>query len=91
MARFLAEHTADQEWSIGADLIYDYFSTLFKKDVTNEHIHNIWLSAEFALGKCVNEDQKKIIKALALVLIVNKEDEIPATEKYLRLCVNAYV
>lgn len=90
MARFVAEHTADQEWSIGADLIYDYFSTLFKKDVTNEHIHNIWLSAEFALGKCVNEDQKKIIKALALVLIVNKEDEIPATEKYLRLCVNAY-
>ena len=32
---------------------------------------------------------KKIIKALAIVLIVNKEDEIPATEKYLRLCVNA--
>ena len=89
MARFVAEHTADQEWSIGADLIYDYFSTLFKKDVTNEHIHNIWLSAEFALGKCVNEEQKKIIKALALVLIVNKEDEIPATEKYLKLCVNA--
>lgn len=89
MARFVEEHTAGQEWSIGADLIYDYFSSLFKKDVSNEYIHNIWLSAEYAIGKCDTIDQKKIIKALAIVLIVNKEDEIPATEKYLRLCVNA--
>lgn len=89
MARFVNEHTADMEWSIGADLIYDYFSALFKKEVTNEYVHNIWLSAEYAIDKCETEDQKKIIKALAIVLIVNKEDEIPATEKYLKLCVNA--
>lgn len=89
MARFVSEHTADKEWSIGADLIYDYFSALFKKEVTNEYVHNIWLSAEYAIDKCETEDQKKIIKALAIVLIVNKEDEIPATEKYLKLCVNA--
>lgn len=89
MARFVAEHTADMEWSIGADLIYDYFSPLFKKEVGNEYVHNIWLSAEYAIDKCETEDQKKIIKALAIVLIVNKEDEIPATAKYLKLCVNA--
>lgn len=89
MARFVANHTADMEWSIGADLIYDYFSTLFKKDVSNEYIHNIWLSAEYTIGKCNTIDQKKIVKALATILIVNKEDEIPATEKYLKLCVNA--
>lgn len=89
MARFVSKHTSDMEWSIGADLIYDYFSALFKKEVTNEYIHNIWLSAEYALDKCDTDDQKKIIKALAIVLIVNKEDEIPATEKYLQLCVNA--
>lgn len=89
MARFVAEHIADKEWSIGADLIYDYFNALFKKEITNEYVHNIWLSAEYAIDKCDTEDQKKIIKALAIVLIVNKEDEIPATEKYLKLCVNA--
>lgn len=33
--------------------------------------------------------QRKIVKALAVILIVNKEDEIPATEKYLKLCINA--
>lgn len=89
MARFVEEHTKDKEWSIGADLIYDYFSTLFKKEVANEYVHNIWLSAEYALDKCENYDQKKIIKALAIILIVNKEDEIPATNKYLKLSVNA--
>lgn len=88
MARFVSEHTSDMEWSIGADLIYDYFSALFKKEVSNEYVHNIWLSAEYAIEKCDTENQKKIIKALAIVLIVNKEDEIPATEKYLKLCVN---
>lgn len=88
MARFVADHSADMEWSIDADLIYDYFSSLFKKEVSNEYIHNIWLSAEYVLDKCETDDQKKIIKALAVVLIVNKEDEIPATSKYLKLCVH---
>lgn len=89
MARLVSEHTSDMEWSIGADLIYDYFSLLFKKEVTNEYVHNIWLSAEYAIEKCETEEQKKLVKALAIVLIVNKEDEIPASEKYLKLCVNA--
>jgi len=88
MARFVNEHNIDMDWNIGADLIYDYFNLLFKKEVTNEYVHNIWLSAEYAIDKCESDDQKKIIKALAVVLIVNKEDEIPATEKYLKLCVN---
>lgn len=88
MARFVKEHHREQAWVIGADLIYNYFSSLFKKDVANEFIHNIWLSAEYALGRCKTEDQKKLIKALAIVLIVNKEDEIPADEKYLSLCVD---
>ena len=89
MARFVLEHSKDMEWSIGADLIYDYFSPLFKKEVSNEYVHNIWLSTEYAIEKCETEDQKKVIKALAIVLIVNKEDEIPAADKYLRLSVNA--
>ena len=58
MARFVAEHTEDQEWSIGADLIYDYFNSLFKKEVSNEYVHNIWLSAEYTLDKCKTDDQR---------------------------------
>lgn len=88
MARYVAEHKKDSDWIIGVDLIYDYFSMLFKKEVSNEYVHNIWLSAEYALEKCKTDDQKKIIKALAIVLIVNKEDELPASDKYLSLCVS---
>lgn len=88
MARYVEEQNPDQEWSIGADLIYDYFASIFKKDVTNEFVHNIWLSAEYVIGKCKTDDQKKIVKALAIILIVNKEDEIAADEKCLALAVN---
>lgn len=87
MARYVAEHKESDDWVIGVDLIYDYFSTLFKKEVSNEYIHNLWLSAEYALERCMTEDQKKIIKALAVILIVNKEDELPASDKNLNLCV----
>lgn len=88
MARFVVEHTESQEWSIGADLVYDYFESLFKKDVINEFVHNIWLSAEYVLDRCKSQDQIKVVKALAIVLIVNKEDELPADDKCLSLCVN---
>lgn len=85
LARYVKEHNKDAGWIIGADLIYDYFSGLFKKEVSNELVHNIWLGAEYAISKCNNEEEKKLIKTLALFLIVNKGDEIPATENYLAL------
>lgn len=88
MARYVKLHNDTQPWSIGADLIYDYFSGLFKKDVTNEFIHREWLSAEYAISKCNSEEQKKMVKALAIVLIVNKEEEIPASDRKLQLAVN---
>ena len=88
MARYISNHNVKMSWSITADLIYDYFSGLFKKEVINEHIHNEWLNAEYALSKCVTEEQKKIIKALAILLIVNKEEEMPADERILALATN---
>lgn len=85
MARYISNHTKEMLWSIGADLIYDYFSGLFKKEVINEHIHNEWLNTEHALSKCVSEEQRKIVKALAIFLIVNKDEEMPADEHILAL------
>ena len=85
LARYVSEHDRSRGWIIGADLIYDYFSGLFKKEVNNELVHGIWLGAEYAITKCLNEEEKKLIKTLALMLIVNKGEEIPATEKNLSL------
>jgi len=85
LARYVSEHNRTKGWIIGADLIYDYFSGLFKKEVSNELVHSIWLGAEYAITKCSNDEEKKIIKTLALMLIVNKGEELPAIEKYLAL------
>lgn len=88
LARCIKEHEATDGWVVGADLVYDYFSSLFKKEVSNELVHNIWLNAEYALSKCDDVEEKKLIKTLALFQIVNKGDEIPATTNYLSLGAN---
>lgn len=85
LARFVSEHDSQSGWVIGADLVYDYFSGLFKKEVSNELVHNLWLGAEYALSKCETEEEKKLIKTLALILIVNKPEEILADEKFLSM------
>lgn len=90
MARYISNHHKEMLWNIGADLIYDYFVGLFKKEVLNEHVHNEWLNAEYALSKCVSEEQRKIVKALAVFLIVNKEEEMPADENILTLAMGIF-
>lgn len=85
MARYISLHSSEMLWNIGADLIYDYFAGLFKKEVINEHVHNEWLNAEYALSRCTSEEQRKFVKALAIFLIVNKDEEMPADETILAL------
>lgn len=87
LTRYVNSHTSEDAWVVGADLVYDYFKGLFKKDVSNELVHNIWLSTEYALDRCETDDEKKIIKALAIVLASNKEEELPATDTVLKLAV----
>lgn len=72
-------------WIISADLIYDYFKALFKKDLNNEFVHNEWLNAEYALSQVGDYEQKKMLKTLAIISIVNKPEEMPADANALRL------
>lgn len=87
MAKYVQEHPTKggSEWIINADLIYDYFKNLFKKDITNEFVHNEWLNAEYALSQTDEYNQIKMIKTLAVMSIVNKVDELPINENYLVL------
>lgn len=64
------------------------FSGLFKKDINNENVHTQWLNAEYALSRCKSEEERSVIKALAIILIVNKPDEIPATNAYIQYAAN---
>ena len=69
---------------IGADLIYDYFENQFKDDVTSM-VHNEWLKADYALGKVSSVIGKKIIKAIAIIRMINNAQVYACTKEYIRL------
>lgn len=77
------EKCRDSEF-VGADLVYDYFSQLLaeEKDLS---VHNEWLKAEYALGKTENENERKILKAIAVIRMVNHTDSISVNDAFLRL------
>lgn len=87
MARYVKEITTTDGtgWIVNADLIYDYFKGIFKKDMMNEYVHNEWLNAEYALSKTTVHNQVKLLKTLAVINIVNKPDELPANKIHLAL------
>ena len=85
MAKYVSSVKDGNDWIINADLIYDYFKNLFKKDVSNEFIHNEWLNAEYALERSNQVNEKRLIKTLAIINIVNKPEELLANAKILRL------
>lgn len=76
MIRQLKGRSVGEE--INAADIYDYFENLFKDNGTLPLIHNEWLKADYALTKAENEAEKRIIKSLALILMVNRAEELPA-------------
>ena len=69
---------------VGADLIYDYFQSLFEDD-KNTKAHSEWIKADFALSKTDNLDERVIIKSLAIIKMVNRADDIPAKAEFLHL------
>lgn len=82
----IVKNTPDNwNWIVDADLVYDYFKSLFKKDVTNEFVHNEWLNAEYAIGIASDVNQKKMLKSLTIINIVNKPEELAADEQGLYL------
>lgn len=68
---------------IGAASIYDYFEPLFIEEANS--IHDEWLKADYALGLTDQQDEKAVIKTVAVVRMVNRPDELIASDKYLRL------
>ena len=69
---------------VGAGLIYDYFTQLFEAEKASS-IHNEWLKADFALSKTENENEKAVIKSLAVIHMLNRPDDVPANDLFLRL------
>lgn len=70
---------------IKADVIYDYFKNLFRENMSIPDIHAEWLKADYALGKCESDDERRMVKCLAILRMIKKNDEIPVNDISLRL------
>lgn len=85
MSKYIKSDNYSDNWIITPDLIYDYFKGLFKKEVVNEYVHNVWLKAEYAISNADDKEQIKVLKVMALIDIVNKPEEIPVDENCISL------
>lgn len=79
MASYVKNHKDPLGWVVNADLIYDYFKSLFKKSIANNFVHNEWLNAEYAISQVKDEEERKVLKVIALINIVNKPTELPSS------------
>lgn len=61
------------------DKLYEYFEPLFKKEVFNEKVYELWLKTDTALKYVDGELENAIIKALAIFKIINDSKVFPAT------------
>lgn len=66
---------------IGVDCVYDYFKNLFRETVDEPYIHKEWLKADYALTKADTEAERKVLKAIAVIRMVRRTEELPVTEK----------
>lgn len=74
-----------QDAFVGIEKIYDYFKALFRENNDQQQIHAEWLVAEYALGKAETEEEKKVIKAMAVIRMIHREEELPARKQPIRL------
>ena len=72
------------------DKIYDYFSELLQKEETN-FIRNLWYRAESISSKLDDLLEKRIVKTLAVILMINDFDKLRPSKEVLSLCLNESV
>ena len=73
---------------LNVDKIYDYFSPLLQSEKTNL-IRNIWYRTESILSKLDNKLERRIIKSISILLMINDLGTLPSTEKVIALTLNA--
>lgn len=89
LCRIVDECTLDEkDYGVTADTIYDYFKCLFRTDGTDTLIHNEWLKAEYALNNVVTEEERKVIKVIALIGIIDRPDEMAADVEHIACALN---
>lgn len=63
-----------------AEEIYGYFAPLFQKE-TDKNIRNIWYRTEGCLSNINDEDSRKVIRTLAVILMLDDNNRIAPTDE----------
>ena len=78
LSEFIEKNTGSIEL-LNINMLYDYFSDLFKKETFNNNVHDIWVKADTALRKCNDSLEEDIIKAIAVIYICDDMDKLAPT------------
>lgn len=93
LSAFLNGYDDSEFKLVTPDLLFDYFEQLFKKEIYNNEIRNVYLLANRALDKIGKKKvlECKIIKTLCLLYILQQFEKIkPVKEEIFRIYKNEY-
>ena len=80
LSDFLSKDRDDTRlYYLTIDSIFDYFSELFRIEVFDPRIHSIWAKTNTALKQTDDPNQRKILKTIAVINIINDVDFIPVS------------
>lgn len=68
---------------VPVDYLYDYFETLFKRELHHTPIHIIWSKTSQALLQCGKEDERRILKSMAIVKMLG-DPRLKPTKAHLK-------
>lgn len=85
LVQFLEKKPCLWEEYVTAGQVYDYFSNVLKNDKTDGAMHNEWLKAEYALKEQQSQQEQDVIKTIALLRMVGKQDEMYARDEVIRI------
>lgn len=72
------------------DILYNYFEILFKKEIFNRNIRDLWIKTDSLLQKKLDEEEKKIIKAIGIINIVSDFERLKPTRDILNMAFSEF-
>lgn len=79
---------SDEDLLLNLDGLFDYFEISFRKEIFNKKIVDIYNKARKALALVEGENEKRIIKALAVIYIVDELERLEPKEELLLCSLN---
>ena len=78
---FLKQHYDDVFSVVTPDLIYDYFEPLFKKEISNGTLHDIYFLTSTILNQLDDDSlEEKLVKTLSLIYMLEQFEKLKPTK-----------